>query len=56
MCSLSARFYSQRQELFYSAESKLGFVFFRSEEMAGLDSPDFWQQLRLGKTVVLAGK
>lgn len=52
MCSLS----TLRQELFYSAESKLGLVLFRSKEIAGLDSTDFWQQLCLGKTVVLAGK
>lgn len=49
-------FYSLRQELFSLAESKLGFVLFRSEEIAGLDSTDFWQQLGLGKTVVLAAK
>lgn len=43
-------------ELFSLEESKLGFVLFRSEEIAGLDSMDFWQQLCLGKTVVLAAK
>ena len=31
-------------------------VLFRSKEIAGLDSTDFWQQLCLGKIVMLAAK